>query len=130
MFQANKTHTTTVPGTLSRSAVSPTKTPKYGVTRSQVMMRAWMLAKLNRHTTSESSRTKLGWAMSYAWKEAREGRTEHWDFLSSAHAAFAIEREITALEWGRGSSRYMPDRRSDAWLKIKPRRTARGRPRA
>ena len=73
------------------------------------MQRAWQLANLNRSTTSESSRAKLGWAMSYAWKEAREGRTEHWDFLSPAHEAFSIEREITALEWGRGSGRYMPD---------------------
>ena len=48
------------------------------VSRAQVMTRAWQLAKLNRNTMSESSRTKLGWAMSYAWKEAREGKTEHW----------------------------------------------------
>ena len=40
-----------------------------------------------------------------------------------------IARQLEGVMAKRLSSRYLPGRRSDAWLKIKPRRTAHGRPR-
>ena len=41
-----------------------------------------------------------------------------------------IARQLEGVVAKRLNSRYLPGRRSDAWLKIKPRRTAHGRPRA
>ena len=49
MFQGDDNHTTTPPGSPASVAVSTlSPKPKYSVTRSQVMKRAWQLAKLNR----------------------------------------------------------------------------------
>ncbi len=51
MFQADNSHTTTLPSAPAGSAASLTsKAPKYGVTRSQLMKRAWQLAALNNPT--------------------------------------------------------------------------------
>jgi hypothetical protein len=79
---------------------------RYGVTRSQVMKRAWMLAKLNRRTANETGRERLGQYMRMAWVEARHGETEHWTFLSAEHAARAVERQLTEARMGHGSDRY------------------------
>jgi len=53
--------------------------------------------------------------------------------MSAAGRVFyeqVIARQLEGAMAKRLSSRYLPGRRSDAWLKIKPRRVARGRPRA
>ena len=41
-----------------------------------------------------------------------------------------IARQLEGVVAKRLNSRYLPGRRSDAWLKIKPRRTAHDGPRA
>lgn len=108
MFQADDSHTTTPPCLPLGSALSIlAPKPKYGVTRSQVMKRAWQLAKLNRRTANESGRENIGQWMRLAWDEARRGDTEHWTFLSAEHAARAVERQLTEARMGHGSDIFM-----------------------
>jgi hypothetical protein len=107
MFQADNSHTTTLPSAPAGSAASLTsKAPKYGVTRSQVMKRAWQLAALNNPTRKAKRREQLGRWMRHAWDEARRGDTENWTFLSPEHEARCIEKELVTLQYD--------DRRTDA----------------
>jgi hypothetical protein len=107
MFQADDVHTTTAPRTLAGSAAStPTKAPKYGVTRSQVMKRAWQLAALNSPTRKDRRREQLGRWMRHAWDEARRGDTENWTFLSAEHEARCLEHRLVTLQYD--------DRRTEA----------------
>jgi len=69
----------------------------YGLTRSQIMRRAWQLARLNRPNGKTSVRQSLGRWIAYAWAEARNGKTDSWSFLSAEHEALAIERQLTVL---------------------------------
>ena len=69
--------------------------------RSQIMHRAWQLARLNRKTVTASLRMDFGRWLSHAWKEAREGRTENWSFLSPEHKARALEYQLVTLEHDR-----------------------------
>jgi hypothetical protein len=78
----------------------------YGLTCSQIMRRAWQLAKLNRGTVNSTGRENLGKWISYAWAEAQRGETENWDFLSAEHEAHAVERQLTAVSMGHGSDRF------------------------
>jgi hypothetical protein len=79
---------------------------RYDVTRSQVMKRAWMLAKLNRRSAKETGRERLGHYMRLAWDEAPRGDTEHWTFPTTEHAARAVERQLTEARMGHGSDSY------------------------
>ena len=81
----------------------------HSLTRSQIMRRAWQLAHLNNPTSKARARQSLGRWISLAWDQARRGDTEHWTFLSAEHEARAVEHQLTALEWGCGSDRFMPD---------------------
>ena len=81
----------------------------HGLTRSQIMRRAWQLAHLNNPTSKARARQSLGRWQATAWDQAQRGDTENWTFLSAAHEARAVEHQLTALEWGNGSDRYMPD---------------------
>ena len=70
----------------------------HGMTRSQIMQRAWQLAKLNKRSMNDSGRKQLGRWISLAWQEAREGNTNNWTFLSAAHEARSIERQLVQHE--------------------------------
>jgi hypothetical protein len=96
MFQADDSHTTITSEPPARAIIHP---PKYGVTRSQVMTRAWQLAKLNRRTANESGRERLGEFMRMAWGEARRNDTENWTFLSPKHEARCLERQLVTLQY-------------------------------
>ena len=63
------------------------------------MRRAWQLASLNHPVHKAKRRERIGAFMAMAWKEAREGRTETWTFLSAEHEARAIERQLTTLQF-------------------------------
>jgi hypothetical protein len=78
----------------------------HGLTRSQIMRRAWQLANLNNPTNKIRARQSLGRWMAYAWKEARDSRTANWSFLSAEHAARAVEDQLTAVRMGNGSDRF------------------------
>ena len=97
MFQANDSHSTTPSGSSAGIAVS-SKT-YHGVTRSQIMKRAWQLAKLNRGNIHTSVRDQIGRWISHAWQEARDGQTENWTFLSAEHEARSLEHQLTTLEF-------------------------------
>ena len=71
----------------------------HGLSRSQIMKRAWQLAKLNRGNIHTSTRDKIGRWISHAWQEAREGQTENWTFLSVEHEARSLEHQLTTLEF-------------------------------
>jgi hypothetical protein len=79
------------------STLSPK--PKYAVTRSQVMKRAWQLAKLNRGNVNNTGRERLGQYMRMAWDEARRGETENWTFLSPEHEARCLVRQLVTLQY-------------------------------
>jgi anaerobic selenocysteine-containing dehydrogenase len=68
----------------------------HGLTRSQIMRRAWQLARLNNPTVKTGLRAASQW-QTMAWDEARNGNTERWSFLSAEHEARAIERQLTVL---------------------------------
>jgi hypothetical protein len=53
-------------------------TPIYQVTRSQLMTRAWQLARLNRRTATSSLKVDFGRWLSQAWAEARTGNLTFW----------------------------------------------------
>lgn len=74
-----------------QASATPAVLPKtkYSVTRSQVMKRAWQLAKLNRRTANETGRERLGYYMRMAWDEARRGDTE----------ARALERQLVTVQY-------------------------------
>src|ERR1700674_5241248 len=100
MLQADKSHTTTLPRARVGSAASLTsKAPKYGVTRSQVMKRAWQLAALNNPTRKAKRREQLGRWMRHAWDEARRGHTDNWTFLSPEHEARCLEYQLVTLQY-------------------------------
>lgn len=96
MSQANDTPITTPADAPAGSAV-PIKSYN-GVTRSQIMKRAWQLAKLNKGKSSSTGREQIGLWISHAWKEAREGRTDNWTFLSPEHEARCIEHQLVVLQ--------------------------------
>jgi hypothetical protein len=106
MFQADDVYTTTASCRPAGSAVSAPKAPKYGVTRSQVMKRAWQLAALNNPTRKDKRRGQLGQWMRHAWNEARRGDTENWTFLSPEHEARCLEHQLVTLQYD--------DRRTEA----------------
>ena len=89
MFQANDSHSTTPSGSSAGIAVS-SKT-YHGVTRSQIMKRAWQSAKLNRDNIHSSIRDQLGRWISHA---CREGQTENWTFLSAEHEARSLALRV------------------------------------
>ena len=95
MFQADDSHTTIASEPPAELATSPK--PKYGVTRSHVMKRAWQLAKLNRGNVNNTGRERLGQYMRMAWNEARRRETENWTFLSPEHKARCLERQLITL---------------------------------
>jgi hypothetical protein len=100
MFQADNVHTTTAPRTPVGSAASITpKAPKYGVTRSQVMKRAWQLAALNNPIRKKKRHEQFGRWMRHAWDEARRGRTDNWTFLSPEHEARCLEHQLVTLQY-------------------------------
>jgi hypothetical protein len=107
MFQADNVHTTTAPRTPVGSAASLSpKAPKYGVTCSQIMKRAWQLAALNNPTRKDKRREKLGRWMCHAWDKARRGHTDNWTFLSPEHEARCLEHQLVTLQYD--------DRRTEA----------------
>ena len=100
MFQADDNHTTTPPSSPASAAVSIlSPKPKYAVIRSQVMKRAWQLAKLNRGNVNNTGRERLGQYMRMAWDEARRGETENWTFLSPEHEARCLVRQLVTLQY-------------------------------
>jgi hypothetical protein len=103
MFQADNSHITIAS---EQPAGLVNLQPKYSVTRSQVMKRAWQLAKLNRGNVNNTGRERLGQYMRMAWDEARRGETENWTFLSPEHKARCLERQLVTLQYD--------DRRSSA----------------
>jgi hypothetical protein len=113
MFQGDDNHTktpATSPASVAVSTLSPK--PKYSVTRSQVMKRAWQLAKLNRGNVNNTGRESLGQYMRMAWDEARRGETENWAFLSPEHEARCLERQLVTLQHD--------DRRTSAHYALMP----------
>jgi hypothetical protein len=78
----------------------------HGLTRSQIMRRAWQLAHLNNPTCNARARQSLGRFISAAWQEAREGRTAYWTFLSAEHEARAVEDQLCAVRMSNGSDRF------------------------
>jgi anaerobic selenocysteine-containing dehydrogenase len=74
----------------------------HGLTRSQIMRRAWQLARLNRPNAKTGLRASSQW-QTMAWDEARNGQTERWSFLSAEHearsVARSIERQLTVLTY-------------------------------
>lgn len=78
----------------------------HGLTRSQIMRRAWQLAHLNSPTSKARARQSLGRFISTAWKEAREGRTDYWTFLSAEHEVRAVQDQLAAVSMGYGSDRF------------------------
>lgn len=76
----------------------------YGLTRSQIMRRAWQLATLNRPSNTPL-RSAGRWQV-MAWREARAGETQRWSFLSAEHEARAIERQLTVLTY---ADRHTPE---------------------
>ena len=97
MSQATDTLTMTPPGRPGGIAVS--SRTYHGVTRSQIVQRAWQLAKLNRGNIHTSVRGQIGRWISHAWQEARDGHTENWTFLSADHEARSLEHQLTRLEF-------------------------------
>ena len=89
MHQATVTLITTPSGQLAGIAVS-SKT-YHGVTRSQIMKRAWQPAKFNRDNIHSSIRDQLGRWISHA---CREGQTENWTFLSAEHEARSLTLRV------------------------------------
>ena len=81
-----------------------------GITRGQIMLRAWQLARLNRKTMTASLRIDFGRWLSHAWKEAREARTDNWSFLSPEHEIRSLEHQFVTLE--------QDDRRTDGMRKL------------
>jgi hypothetical protein len=71
----------------------------HGLTRSQIMRRAWQLAHLNNPTSKVRARQSFGRWSSHAWKEARESRTENWTFLSAEHEARNLEHQLVTLQY-------------------------------
>ncbi len=59
-------------------ATATDSTTIFGVTRSQIMRRAWQLAKLNRRHAGDSPRLRFAEMLSLAWREARTGQTKFW----------------------------------------------------
>jgi hypothetical protein len=105
MFQAADSHTI-IASEPPLGAHSASLKIKYGVTRSQVMKRAWQLAALNNPTCKDQRREQLGRWMRHAWAEARRGETERWSFLSPEHEARVLERQLVTLQYD--------DRRTEA----------------
>jgi hypothetical protein len=105
MFQAANIHTTTA-SEPPLGAPSASLKIEYGVTRSQMMKRAWQLAALNNPTRKDQRREHLGRWMRHAWAEAGRGETERWSFLSPEHEARALEHQLTTLQYD--------DRRTEA----------------
>ena len=85
MSQANDSHSTTPPGSCAGIAVS-SKT-YHGVTRSQIMKRAWQPAKLNHDNIHSSIRDQLGRWISHP---CRGGQTENLTFLFAEHEARSL----------------------------------------
>ena len=67
----------------------------YGVTRSQLMARAWQLARFNRRTATSSLKDGFGRWLSAAWAEAREGNTAFWPVNFTRRNA--LQAEIASL---------------------------------
>jgi hypothetical protein len=78
----------------------------HGLTRSQIMRRAWQLAHLNNPTSKARVCQSLGRSISHAWQEAREGRTDNWTFLSAEREARCLEHQLVTLQYD--------DRRTEA----------------
>jgi hypothetical protein len=99
MFQAAATLSTAVLCVpVGSAAFTPTKASKYGVTRSQVMKRAWQLAALNNPIRKDRRRKQLGRWMRHAWDEARRGDAENWTFRSPEHEARCLESQLVTLQ--------------------------------
>ena len=77
----------------------------HGLTRSQIMRRAWQLAHLNNPTSKARARQSLGRWISMAWDQARRGDTEHWTFLSAEHEARCLEHQLVTLQYDDRRSR-------------------------
>lgn len=99
MFQADEALSTIASNSSFGPTSSPDKTLRYGITRSQVMKRAWQLAALNNPVHKHKRRAQLGQWMKMAWAEARRGDTERWSFLSPEQEARALERQLVTLEY-------------------------------
>src|SRR5688572_26023788 len=67
----------------------------YGVTRSQLMSRAWHLARFNKRTATSSLKDGFGRWLSAAWAEAREGNTAFWPVNFTRRNA--LQAEIASL---------------------------------
>lgn len=63
---------------------------------SQIMSRAWQLARLNRRTASASLKLNFGRWLSLAWAEARNGNTALWPVNFSRRDA--LQHEIASLK--------------------------------
>jgi hypothetical protein len=63
----------------------------HGVNKSQLMSRAWQLARLNRRAVTVSLKINFGRWLSAAWAEAKEGRTEFWAMNDSPKARLQLE---------------------------------------
>jgi hypothetical protein len=67
----------------------------FGVTRSQLMARAWQLARFNKRAATSSLKDGFGRWLSAAWAEAREGNTAFWSVHFSRRDA--LQAEIDCL---------------------------------
>jgi hypothetical protein len=61
------------------------------VTRSQLMSRAWQLARLNRRTATSSLKHDFGRWLSQAWAEARTGNLTFWPQNFGRREALQVE---------------------------------------
>jgi hypothetical protein len=67
----------------------------FGVTKSQLMTRAWQLARFNKRTATSSLRDGFGRWLSAAWAETREGNTAFWPVNYSRRDV--LQAEIASL---------------------------------
>ena len=65
--------------------------PVHDVTRSQLISRAWRLARLNRRSLDISIKVDFGRWLRAAWAEAREGRTHSWPIPSERAARLRVD---------------------------------------
>ena len=81
-----------------------TNSPIYGVTKSQLMTRAWELARRTRRTLAASLKTDFGRWLAFAWAEAREGELQFWPMNANPRAS--LQHEIDCLN---GKDRWSAD---------------------
>lgn len=82
-------------------------TTVFGVTRAQIMRRAWQLAKMNRQCFDHSGAEHFTHWLRFAWREARTGQTKFWQPLPLVEQ---LRRSIIELDmkdrWSKADYAY------------------------